>query len=317
MSLAYCKREALNKENIGVLANMRRASEGPTRFSMKDSNCSAPRPSLVPARPSTSPQVVVQYIDHILQHTLTREERDIKPYAEYMLAQRDINSRMRAILVDWLVDVTLKFRMQSPTLFMTVALIDRYLSSHEVPRTRLQLVGVAALMIVGKYEEIYPPSVKDYVAVCDNAYNKQEILAMESEMLLAFNFDLNKTCSFVFLEFFRQKTNIEDRSFAFCRYLLETALLDVAHLRFSSSLLAAGAIFLVNKIFKREAWPGSLEIASGIPEGAAKACAKEIFDMMGRVESTTLTALKRKFADAAFFEVSKYRIEKVPSYPQV
>lgn len=315
MSVAYCKREGLNKENMGILANLRRASEGPNRICGKESTCGSPRPILA-HRHSASPQLVAQYINQILQHTLACEERDVKPYTEYMLAQRDINARMRAILVDWLVDVTLKFRMQPQTLFMTVALIDRYLSSHEVPRTRLQLVGVTALMIIGKYEEIYPPTVKDYVSVCDNAYAKEEILAMESEMLLAFNFDLNKTCSFVFLELFHQKNAIDERSFAFCRYLLETALLDMAHLRFSSAMLAAGAIFLVNKIFKREAWPGALEVATGIPEGTAKACAKEIFDMMGRVESTSLTALKRKFADSAYFEVSKYRIEKVPSYSQ-
>ena len=45
-------------------------------------------------------------------------------------------------------------------------------------------------MIVGKYEEIYPPVLKDYVAVCDNAYTKEEILNMEAKILLHANFDL-------------------------------------------------------------------------------------------------------------------------------
>lgn len=314
MSLAYAKREAINKENIGAMANMRRAGELPPRQAAKE-GCAPPPPAPAagPARPEG--QAVAPYLDHILQHILAREEGSARPCAEYMLAQRDVNARMRAILVDWLVDVTLKFRMQPQTLFMTVALIDRYLSAREVLRGRLQLVGVAALMIVGKYEEIYPPLVKDYVAVCDSAYSKQEILAMESEMLLAFNFDLNKPSAFVFLEFFRLRAPLDDRGFAFARYLLETALLDLGHLKFGNAALAAGALFLVNKIFKREAWPPALQRATGIAESAAKLVAKELFDLMGRVEGSSLTALRRKFADAAFFEVSKYRIEKVPAAP--
>lgn len=317
MSLAHVVREGINKENICAVVNGRRAGEGVARAAGKDVRSAPLLQGLTSSQRSqaASPQEAAPYVDSILQHILAREETTARPSPEYMLAQRDINARMRSILVDWLVDVTLKFRMQPQTLFMTVSLIDRFLSAREVTRGRLQLVGVAALMIVGKYEEIYPPLVKDYVAVCDNAYSKADILAMESEMLLAFNFDLNRASALVFLEFFRQRTELDDRGFAFARYLLETALLDLGHLRFSNAALAAGALFLVNKIFKREAWPTRLLRATGIAESAAKLAAKDLFDVMGRTESSSLTALRRKFADAAFFEVSKYRIEKVPSAP--
>lgn len=319
MSLAHAKREVVNKENIGPAANLRKASEGPHRPMLKECWSAPHLPALgSPVRaPSPTPQAAAPYVDHILQHLLAREETTARPSPDYMLAQRDINPRMRSILVDWLVDVTLKFRMRPPTLFMTVALIDRFLSAREVARGRLQLVGVAALMIVGKYEEIYPPLLKDYVAVCDSAYSKQEVLAMESEMLLAFNFDLNRPSAFVFLEFLRSRAQLDERGFAFARYLLESALVELGHLRFSNATLAAGALFLVNKIFKREAWPATLQRASGVPEATAKLAAKELFDVMGRAEASTLTALRRKFADAAFFEVSKYRIEKVPAGPSV
>lgn len=315
MSQNYAKRELYNKENIGLMANVRRAEDPAGRLALKES-VALPQYAEPAARLAADLQGVPQYLDHILQHTLAREEKGARPSSDYMAAQRDINPRMRAILVDWLVDVTLKFRTRPHTLFMCITLVDRYLSTHEVPRARLQLVGVAALMIVGKYEEIYPPLLKDYVAVCDNAYGKQEILAMEGEMLVAFGFDLSRTSSFAFLELFTQKVPLDGRSFAFCRYLLETALLDLAHLRFDAATLAAGAIFLVNKIFKREAWPAELEAASGIGAALAKGCAKELFSLVNRLDGSALTALKRKFADAAFFEVSKYRIEKVPAGAQ-
>merc|ERR1711968_386932 len=94
----------------------------------------------------------------------------------YMSTQPYINERMRTILVDWLVEVHLKFKMVPETLYLTVHIIDRFLEKKEVRRSRLQLVGVAALLVSSKYEEIYPPELRDLVYITDRAYNKQEIL---------------------------------------------------------------------------------------------------------------------------------------------
>jgi cyclin B len=65
------------------------------------------------------------------------------------------------------------------TLYLTVNVIDRYLSLKQVRRSKLQLVGVASLLLASKYEEIYPPELRDLVYITDRAYNKQEILQME------------------------------------------------------------------------------------------------------------------------------------------
>lgn len=333
MNNVFSRRELPNKENLGQFANVKKFRDS-TRAQPKE-NPLLPGPmsleptlshaaslplflppfNTTPIHPAHHPLPHANsYVDAILTHIRSREEVEPRPNPEYMANQRDINLRMRSILVDWLVDVNIKFRMLPQSLFMTVALIDRFLAAKEVSRQRLQLVGVTALMIIGKYEEIYPPLLKDYVAVCDNAYTKEEILAMESEILSALNFELNKTCSFVFLEYFRQKHPLDDRAFVFCRYLLENALLDVSYLRFNNHILAAGAIFLVNKIFKRDGWSLALEEATGVQELKAKSCAKELFAMISRTECSMLTAIKRKFSVSELFEVSKYKIEKVPTH---
>lgn len=57
-------------------------------------------------------------------------------------------------------------------------------------------------MIVGKYEEIYPPVLRDYVTVCDEAYSKEQILDMEAQILLSLRFDLVRPTSFEFLNFY-------------------------------------------------------------------------------------------------------------------
>ena len=100
-----------------------------------------------------------------------------------MRNQPNINERMRAILVDWLIGVHQSFKLVPETLYLTVNLIDRYLSIKEVERPKLQLVGVACLLIASKYEEIYPPEVKDCVYITDRAYTRQEVLDMERNIV--------------------------------------------------------------------------------------------------------------------------------------
>jgi len=86
-----------------------------------------------------------------------------------MKNQSDINEKMRSILIDWLVEVHLKFKLFPETLFLTVNVIDKYLSLVDVHRTKLQLVGVSSMLIACKYEEIYPPEVRDFVYITDKA----------------------------------------------------------------------------------------------------------------------------------------------------
>jgi len=66
---------------------------------------------------------------------------------------------MRGILVDWLVEVHLKFKLVPETLYLTINLIDRYLEKNTVMWEKLQLVGVTAMLLASKYEEIYAPEV--------------------------------------------------------------------------------------------------------------------------------------------------------------
>ena len=257
-----------------------------------------------------NPQLVERFQGTIMGYLKAREPIYLIN-CNYLKKQQDISHKMRSILIDWIVDVCSKYKLLPQTLFMTVNLIDRYLAQRQVLRQHLQLVGVACLMIVGKFEEIYPPVLKDYVAVCDNAYTKQQILDVEADILVSLDFDLTQTPSFGFLQFIHQQFKLDDKSFAFARYILENALLDIESLKYGNLFLAAGALFLVNRIFKRGAWNTEHTRFTGVEEKDAKRCARDLYMMIQRVEGTNLTAVKRKFWKKEFFEVSRYRIEKV------
>jgi len=99
------------------------------------------------------------------------------PKPRYMHKQRDINHSMRSILVDWLVEVSQEYRLESQTLYMAVSYIDRFLSEMEVQRGKLQLVGVTALLLASKYEELYPPAVDEFVYITDNSCSRDQVPA--------------------------------------------------------------------------------------------------------------------------------------------
>jgi cyclin B len=120
----------------------------------------------------------------------------------YITKQEDINEKMRAILIDWLVEVHLKFKLMPETLYLTVNLIDRYLEKEKIKRSHLQLVGVTAMFISSKYEEIYAPECRDFVYISDKAYTREQILKMEGDMLSKLNFQLTTPNSLLFLKRF-------------------------------------------------------------------------------------------------------------------
>lgn len=145
-----------------------------------------------------NPLAVSQFAPYIFENYLKAEKRFMVP-ADYMQAQDDITAKMRSILVDWLVDVHQKFKLTPETLHLTVNIIDRFLAVTPVRRRKLQLVGVTAMLIASKYEDIYAPETSDFVHISDNAYNRDEILHMEAVVLNVLKFDVTVPSSLDFL----------------------------------------------------------------------------------------------------------------------
>ena len=121
--------------------------------------------------------------------------------ADYLGDQTEILPKMRAVLIDWLIGVHLQFHLLQETLYTTVAILDRYLQHDvkKISRSKLQLVGVASMLIAAKYEEIYAPEVKDFVYITDRAYTERDILKMEIRVLAVLNFNLGRPLPLHFL----------------------------------------------------------------------------------------------------------------------
>jgi cyclin B len=161
-----------------------------------------------------------------------------------MHGQEDINAKMRAILVDWLVEVHMKFRLNPNTLYLCVNIIDRYCSKVEVRRSKLQLVGVTALLVACKHEEIYPPEVRDCVYITDRAYNRQEVLDMEQSILKELDWKISVPTAYPFLHRFLSLVEASTLASHAAHYYLERSLQEHDMLDYRPSEVAAAAVLL-------------------------------------------------------------------------
>jgi len=274
---------------------------------------------LPPSEESDNTQLVSEYAADIHAFLLSEESARL-PLSTYMEQQRDINSRMRAILVDWLVEVHSKYRLHDETLWLCVQIVDRYLQSTQVMRNRLQLVGVAAMLIAAKFEEIHPPEVRDFAYITDNTYSKQEILDMEALILNVLQFDLAYPTAVHFLTKFQRANRGNEVQKHLAQYLAELSLLDLKVLKYRPSQLAAAAVLLSNRLMLRRApthqlWGPLMVHLTQCDEEALDLCVQDL-RMLYEAQSTPqnsatgngtngpLTAVKKKFQSAKYNTVS-------------
>ncbi|KAL8120983.1 hypothetical protein AgCh_017954 [Apium graveolens] len=122
----------------------------------------------------------IEYVDDMYKfYKLVENETRV---FDYILSQPEISGKMRAILVDWLIEVHNKFDLMPETLYLTINIIDRYLATKTVTRKELQLLSISSMLTASKYEEIWAPEVNDFTKISDNAYTNQ-VLVMEKKIL--------------------------------------------------------------------------------------------------------------------------------------
>ena len=163
-----------------------------------------------------------------------------------MARQSDVNPKMRAILVDWLIDVHYKYGLLSQTLHIAVLLIDHYLEKDlTIGRQRLQLVGVSAMLIASKYEEIYPPQAEDFAKITDNAFTRDEVVQMEAKILATIGYRVTFPTAFQFVKrFLKASRSCDDRVEHFAHYAIDRSLQEYKLIKYLPSTIAASAVHI-------------------------------------------------------------------------
>lgn len=199
------------------------------------------------------PLMVAEYVVEIFEY-LKKLEVATKPNADYMEHQEDLEWKMRGILVDWLIEVHTRFHLLPETLFLAVNIIDRFLSAKVVQLDRLQLVGVTAMFIASKYEEVLSPHVANFRHVADDGFTEDEILSAERYVLTALNYDLSYPNPMNFLRRISKADNYDIQTRTLGKYLMEISLLDHRFMHYLPSHVAAASMYLARTILERGEW---------------------------------------------------------------
>ncbi|XP_076139512.1 G2/mitotic-specific cyclin-B1-like [Alosa pseudoharengus] len=250
----------------------------------------------VDAEDYNNPMLCSEYIKEIYKY-LQQLESDQAVRPRYLEGQ-EVTENMRAILIDWLVRVHVNFKLLQETMYMTVAIIDRFLQDNPVPRKQLQLVGVTAMFIASKYEEMYPPEITDFVFVADSAYTATQIRWMEMKILRVLDFSVGRPQP---LQFLRRASKIGDVTVThhtLAKYLTELSMLDYDMVHFPPSQVASAAFALTLKLYSCGEWTPTLQHYLGYTEESLVPVMRHIAKNVVKVNEglTKHLAVKNKYS---------------------
>lgn len=199
------------------------------------------------------PSMCAEYVREIFAYYKDLEKTTM-PNPNYMDHQEELEWKMRGILVDWLIEVHTRFRLLPETLFLAVNIVDRFLSCKVVPLDKLQLVGITAMFIASKYEEVLSPHVGNFVHVADDGFSVDEVLSAERYTLSTLKYDLSYPNPMNFLRRISKADQYDMQTRTFGKYFLEVGLVDHRFLQYPQSHIAAASMYLARMILDRGPW---------------------------------------------------------------
>uniref|UniRef100_A0A7S3NPB6 Cyclin-like domain-containing protein n=1 Tax=Aureoumbra lagunensis TaxID=44058 RepID=A0A7S3NPB6_9STRA len=208
----------------------------------------------------------------------------------------------RAILVDWLIEVHFTFQLEEATLYLALTLLNDYFKKETTRKDELQLIGITALFIAAKYEEVNPPDLQDCVYVTDQTYTEIEVLEMEKKILHTLNWRLSKPTAYPWI--LRLLQNHSKKIQCIAHFYAQSLLLNLflsgsnqQDLMHKPSLLAAVAVYKALE-YDHTAWDFKFSTLSG---GAYSA--EQLAQIHIPHVPIDLNAIVTKFSHVSYYHV--------------
>eukprot|EP00092_Neocalanus_flemingeri_P016511 GFUD01017865.1.p1 GENE.GFUD01017865.1~~GFUD01017865.1.p1 ORF type:complete len:425 (+),score=116.19 GFUD01017865.1:73-1347(+) len=253
------------------------------------------------------PQQHAEYAMETFQYYRTREAAFRIP--DYMNAQKEVTDVMRAILVDWLVEVQESLELNHETLYTAVKMTDLYLSKKQVRKEDLQLVGATACLIACKVDERIAPMVDDFLYVCDDAYTRDQLMKLERKMLSVVGFDLGYSLSYRFLRRYGRVCNVTMPVLTLARYILELSLMEYSiNVDISESEVAAGCLVLAFEMNGLKGYGPTLAYYSGYELQDLDTMVQRLLVLLQKPAKENLKTVRSKYSHKVFHEVAVTRV---------
>ncbi|XP_014252879.1 G2/mitotic-specific cyclin-B2-like [Cimex lectularius] len=196
---------------------------------------------------------IPEYASDVFKYLFQMEER-------YTLKKWPLNVNvsklMRKNVINWLTSINNHYNLLQETIHLAVSLLDRCLSSDNLPREKnLKLIALCCLSIAVKYEEISQVSLTHLLPTIDENIKISDFLQTEREILKTLAFDLARPSTVYFLRRFNMVLRATALQYTFSKFLVDLCLLDSSFCHVKPSLIAATAVFISMCISKTNISP--------------------------------------------------------------
>ena len=261
-------------------------------------------------------------------------EVDMNVNVDYMPFQKNINAKMRAILVDWMLDVCKEYSFSLETFHLAVHYTDRFLSRNVVCREKLQLVGATCLFTAQKYEEKVWQRIPEFVYMCADTYTTEEFCKMEGDILQTLEFKLQFPTSRCFYDWYFADIMREYKDltmdthvtlYHLGHYYLCLALEDISINKWLPSAVASAAILLAriqindgSSVFST-LWTQNMTDVTGYEVATVRACAVHLHGLVRKqLTEKLLHAARDLFGTTAKLEVSAMEtVQVIPHFQEI
>ena len=200
--------------------------------------------------------------------------------------QTDITSKMRYILINWLVELWIRFDCSSKSLFLCVNFLDRYLEQNNVPRSRLQLIGASCAFLAQKLSEEYSTNAIVFAMCGDGVFTASDLIDMEMSILSCLRFELAcpTICGCIEsftaeLEFNFARLTRHPKLHRLVNYLMHVALINYEMLRHPPSRIAAASIFLARHTLRMTpTWTEELAFVFQQDPSSLERCQMDLYE---------------------------------------
>ena len=198
-----------------------------------------------------NPLIVEEYFDEILYSLLKEETEFISKQLinhNYLINEdNEISPEMRAMVVDWLLEVHQIFHFQEKCLFTTIQIIDKYLSKQNITIEQFQLLALTALNIASKQEEVEYPILDNFITISKNTLTKKEMITMENKVLSIIDYEILSPTILDFFQIYAAVCNLNPVEISQGLYIMNIILIDINMLKYRNSILAFAVLEIIAK----------------------------------------------------------------------
>ena len=185
-------------------------------------------------------------LNAIYQNIVSNEKENYLHIKPNFRKHFDINNIHRTILVDWLINVHLYFKLSDECLYLSIKLIDIFLArSKNFTKNKLQLLGICSLQLASKYIEQIHPSINNLSDLCDKCYKKKEIIEFEKYLLIINDYIIEQNPLLNYYDLISLILKFKIKYYYFGKMLLDLTLLDINFYKYQKNTIIFSICSLV------------------------------------------------------------------------